>query len=110
MNIKTQISLFILAVFHYSAIYSQAVKFIKNPVTAKYRVFITAKPAEATVFVYRVSKYQEAIGAGLWYIVENPTLFKEAMTLFEVHKKEEADLIVYYTKNKDNAGYKFKNK
>jgi hypothetical protein len=28
------------------------------------------------------------------------------MTLFEVHKKEEADLIVYYTNNKNEAGYK----
>lgn len=36
MNIKTRVILFILVVFHYSNMYSQVVKFIKNPVTAKY--------------------------------------------------------------------------
>ena len=62
----------------------QVVKFIKNPLTAKYRVFI-------------------------WYIVDNPMVFKNAMTLFEVKRKEEADLIVFYTNKKSEAGYKPKN-
>lgn len=106
MNIKTRVILFILVVFHYSNMYSQVVKFIKNPVTAKYRVYITKDPKEATIFVYKVKKYEEALGAGLWYIVENPMIFKEAMTLFEVKKKEDADLIVYYTNDKNEAGYK----
>ena len=106
MNIKTRVILFILVVFHYSNMYSQVVKFIKNPVTAKYRVYITKDPKEATIFVYKAKKYEEALGAGLWYIVENPMIFKEAMTLFEVKKKEDADLIVYYTNDKNEAGYK----
>ena len=72
MNIKILAILFILVVFHYSNMYSQVVKFIKNPVTAKYRVYITKDPKEATIFVYKVKKYEEAIGAGLFYIVENP--------------------------------------
>lgn len=110
MNIKAQISLFILVVFHNFTTFSQVVKFIKNPVAAKYRVYITPKPSEATVFVYKVATYQEAVGAGLWYIVENPSQFKEAMTLFEVKKKEDADLIVFYTKDKERAGYRIKNK
>lgn len=84
----------------------QVVKFIKNPLNAKYRVFITRKPAEATLFVYKTKKYEEAIGAGLWYIVDNPMVFKNAMTLFEVKRKEEADLIVFYTNKKTEAGYK----
>ena len=88
--------------------YSQVVKFIKNPVTAKYRVYITKDPKEATIFVYKVKKYEEAIGAGLFYIVENPMIFKEAMTLFEVKKKEDADLIIFYTSKKKEAGYKKK--
>jgi hypothetical protein len=88
--------------------YSQVVKFIKNPVTAKYRVYITKDPKEATIFVYKVKKYEEAIGAGLFYIVENPMIFKEAMTLFEVKKKEDADLIIFYTNKKKEAGYKTK--
>jgi hypothetical protein len=84
----------------------QVVKFIKNPLTAKYRVFVTQKPAEATLFVYKTKKFEEAIGAGLWYIVDNPILFKNAMTLFEVKRKEKADLIVFYTNKKSEAGYK----
>ena len=89
-----------------SNVNGQIVKFIKNPLTAKYRVFITNQPSEASLFVYKTKKYEEAIGAGLWYIVENPVLFKNAMTLFEVKRKEEADLIVYYTNKKSEAGYK----
>jgi hypothetical protein len=108
MNTKTLAILFILVVFHYSNMYSQVVKFIKNPVTAKYRVYITKDPKEATIFVYKVKKYEEAIGAGLFYIVENPMIFKEAMTLFEVKKKEDADLIIFYTNKKKEAGYKTK--
>ena len=89
-----------------SNVNGQIVKFIKNPLTSKYRVFITNQPSEASLFVYKTKKYEEAIGAGLWYIVENPVLFKNAMTLFEVKRKEEADLIVYYTNKKSEAGYK----
>ncbi len=89
-----------------SNVNGQIVKFIKNPLTAKYRVFITQQPSQATLFVYKTKKYEEAIGAGLWYIVENPVLFKNSMTLYEVKPKEEADLIVYYTNKKSEAGYK----
>lgn len=94
---------FIVTIFNVNA---QIVKFIKNPLTAKYRVFITNQPSQATLFVYKTKKYEEAIGVGLWYIVENPILFKNAMTLFEVNRREEADLIVYYTNIKSEAGYK----
>ena len=95
--------LFIVMIFNVNA---QIVKFIKNPITAKYRVFITNQPSKATLFVYKTKKYVEAIGAGLWYIVDNPVLFNNAMTLYEVKRKEEADLIVYYTNKKSEAGYK----
>jgi hypothetical protein len=92
-----------------SSVNGQIVKFIKNPLKAKYRVYITQIPSEATLFVFKTKKYEEAIGAGLWYIVENPVLFKNAMELFQVKVKEEADLIVYYTLKKSEAGYKNKN-
>jgi hypothetical protein len=95
--------IFIVTIFNVNA---QIVKFIKNPLTAKYRVFITSQPTQANLFVYKTKKYEEAIGAGLWYIVDNPVLFKNAMTLFEVKSKDEADLIVYFTKKKSEAGYK----
>jgi len=110
MSLKIKFIIFILCMVYYANTIAQVVKFIKNPVTAKYRVYITTKPGEAKVFVYKVPTFKEAIGAGLWYIVENPMIFKDAMTLFEVKKKEDADLIVYYTNDKNKAGYKFKNK
>jgi hypothetical protein len=99
------IFIFLFFIFHFT-VNGQVVKFIKNPLTAKYRVFVTQKPAEATLFVYKTKKFEEAIGAGLWYIVDNPILFKNAMTLFEVKRKEKADLIVFYTNKKSEAGYK----
>ena len=101
-------SLFIVFLFSICIpnVNGQVVKFIKNPLTAKYRVYVTQQPSEATLFVYKTKKYEEAIGAGLWYIVHNPMLFKNAMLLFEVKHKEEADWIVFYTKKKSEAGYK----
>jgi hypothetical protein len=89
---------------------AQVVKFIKNPITAKHRVFITEKPNDADISVYKVQKYEEALSAGLWYVVDNPMLFKDAVTLFEVKKREEADLIVYYTNDRLQAGFKQKKK
>lgn len=82
---------------------AQIVKFIKNPVEAKYRVWITEKKKDATHFVYKVKNPTEIRKGGEWYIVTNPQLFKNAMTLFEVKKKEEADIIVYWVTNRDSA-------
>lgn len=108
MSKQTKVAfIFLFSIFIYS-VNGQSVKFIKNPLTAKYRVYITKKPAEATLFVYKTKKYEEAIGVGLWYIVDNPMAFKNAMTLFEVKRKEEADIIVFYTNKKSEAGYRQK--
>ena len=82
---------------------AQLVKFIKNPVTAKYRVFITRRAREATHRIYRVAGPTDIRKPGEWYIVPNPQLFKNAMTLFEVKDKNEADLIVYYVSTRDSA-------
>ena len=82
---------------------TQMVKFIKNPVTANYRVFLTSKPAEATHLIYRVAGPTDIRKPGEWYIVTNPQLFKNAMTLFEVKDKKEADLIVFYVSSRDSA-------
>jgi hypothetical protein len=109
MTLKIKSIIFILCLVYYANTMAQPVKFIKNPLTAKYRIYITQKPIEATIFVYKVKKYEDALGAGLWYIVENPMIFREAMTVFEVKKKEDADLIVYYTNDRNKAGYKLKN-
>jgi hypothetical protein len=83
---------------------AQIVKFIKNPLNVKYRVYITNNPKEATLFVFKVDRPEKAIANGLWYIVENPILFSNAMNLFQVNSIDEADLIVYYTKDRKKAG------
>ena len=83
---------------------AQIVKFIKNPLNAKHRVYITNNPQEAMLFVFKVDKPEKAIANGLWYIAENPMLFSDAMTLFKVNSVDEADLIVYYTNERKKAG------
>lgn len=106
MTINRKAILIFLFFIFISNVNGQIVKFIKNPLTAKYRVYVSQQPSEATLFVFKTKKYDEAIGAGLWYIVDNPISFKNAMTLYVVKHKEEADLIVYYTKKKSEAGFK----
>lgn len=82
---------------------AQIVKFIKNPVEAKYRVFISDKKQGATHFIYKVKNPTEIRKAGEWYVVTNPQLFKNAMTLYEVKTMSEADFIVHYVTNRDSA-------
>lgn len=82
---------------------AQIVKFIKNAVQAKYRVYITQQPKEASHWIYRVASPADLRNPGDWYIVTNPVLFKNAMTLYEVKQKSEADFVVYYVSSKDSA-------
>lgn len=100
---KNIIILFILLFSTHFSTSAQIVKFIKNPVEAKYRIWITDKKQEATHLVYKVKNPTEIRKGGEWYIVTNPQLFKNAMTLFEVKKKEEADIIVYWVSSRDSA-------
>jgi len=82
---------------------AQLVKFIKNSVTAQYRVFIARKPEGATHWIYRVPLPTDIRKPGDWYIVPNSQLFKNAVTLYEVKNREEADWVVYYVSRKDSA-------
>jgi hypothetical protein len=82
---------------------AQIVKFIKNPYQAKYRVYETKKSNEASHWVYPVKSPADIRKGGHWYIVTNPQLFSNAMTLYKVEKIEEADFIIYYVSNSDSA-------
>ncbi len=95
--------LIILLVFIMKSSHGQMVKFIKNPLQAKYRVFITQKPTGANQWIYRVHGPTDIRKPGEWYIVKNPQLFKNAMTLYQVKKSDEADLIIYYVSTRDSA-------
>ena len=79
------------------------VKFIKNQYQAKYRVFITDKSKEASQWIYKVPGPTDIRKPGEWYIVKNPQLFKQAINLFRVDKKDEADIVVYYVSTRDSA-------
>jgi hypothetical protein len=82
---------------------AQMVKFINNQYQAKYRVFFTKNPKEANQWIYKVPGPTDIRKPGEWYIVKNPQLFKEAVTLFKVDKKDDADIIVYYVSTRDSA-------
>ena len=97
---------YFLLIIAFFATYSgkaQLVKFIKNPVTAQYRVFISDKPAGATHWIYRVPGPTDIRKPGDWYVVPNPQLFNKAVTLYEVKERNEADWIVYYVSRRDSA-------
>jgi len=86
-----------------NTISAQSVKFIKNQYQAKYRVYITNNSKEATQWIYKVSGPTEIRKPGEWYIIKNQQLFRDAVSLFKVDKKDEADIIVYYVLTRDSA-------
>lgn len=98
------ITIFILLISFKSN--AQIVKFIKNPYQAKYRVFITKQPDQANQWIYPVKGPSDIRKPGHWYIVTNPQLFTNAMTLYKVASKKDADLIVYYVSTSDSAQIK----
>jgi hypothetical protein len=99
---KIKLSIIMIWVLHFSTT-AQSVKFIKNQYQAKYRVFITNNPSEANQWIYRVSGPTDIRKPGEWYVVKNPQVFKDAVNLFKVDKKDDADIIVYYVSTRDSA-------
>jgi hypothetical protein len=101
--IRATIIVSLILLFISSEVTAQMVKFIKNPIQAKYRVFVSNSPKGATHWIYRVAGPTDIRKPGEWYIVPNPQLFKNAITLFEVKDRDKADLIVYYVSKRDSA-------
>ena len=100
---KQLISFFIIIYLGSYSSNAQMVKFIKNQYQSKYRVYITENPKEANQWIYKVKGPTDIRKPGEWYVVPNPQLFIEAVTLYKVKNKEEADLIVYYVSTRDSA-------
>jgi len=94
--------LFVILTTLHNNVNAQVVKFIKNKITTKYRVFVTKNKRQATHFIFRVSRPYDIKKTDEWYVISNPMLFKDATTLFEVKKIEQADLIVYYFSTRDS--------
>jgi hypothetical protein len=93
----------LLSWMYSNTISAQSVKFIKNPYQAKFRVFISSNPKEANQWIYKVKGPTDIRKPGEWYIVKNQQLFRDAVSLFKVEKKDEADIIVYYVSTRDSA-------
>ena len=100
---KKIVCLTLILLISYTNTCAQIVKFIKNPYQAKYKVYISSQPKGATHWIYPVKSPADIRKGGHWYIVTNPQLFSNAMTLYKVEKIEEADFIVYYVSNSDSA-------
>jgi hypothetical protein len=92
-----------ISIFLYLIPKAQIVKFIKNPLLAKYRVFISSNPIESSHWIYRVKSPSEITKGGEWFVVNNPQLFSNATLLYKVDKIDDADIIVFYVSNKDSA-------
>jgi len=99
---KIKLSIMMILVLHFNSS-AQMVKFIKNQYQAKYRVFITDKPKEANQWIYKVTGPTDIRKPGEWYVVKNPQFFKQAVNLFKVDKKDDADIIFYYVSTRDSA-------
>ncbi len=100
---RLRILLMILCGLYFNTSSAQSVKFIKNPYQAKFRVFISNNPKQANQWIYKVTGPTDIRKPGEWYIVKNQQLFRDAVSLFKVDKKEEADIIVYYVSTRDSA-------
>lgn len=53
--------------------------------------------------IYRVQGPADIRKPGDWYIVPNPQLFKNAISVYEVKNRKDADWIVYYVSTRDSA-------
>ena len=97
------LSVILFSVFISPKANSQVVKFIKNEYQAKYRVYETKNPSEASHWIFAVQGPTDIRKPGDWYIVTNLQLFSNAMLLYKVKTKQDADMIVYYVSTKDSA-------
>lgn len=97
--------LFGVQILTFSEAHGQIVRYIHNAQKAEYYVFETSDSSLATYYVYRATNPTEALKEGVWYIVDDPFLYRDkAILLHRVKSTATADLIVYYVRNPKNAG------
>ena len=97
--------LFCVQIITFSEAHGQIVRYIHNAQKAEYYVFETSDSSLATYYVYRATSPTEALKEGVWYIVDDPFLYRDkAILLHRVKSTATADLIVYYVRNPKNAG------
>ena len=69
---------------------------------ARYKAFITTNKLEADLFVYMVNQRGLASSGGLWYVTSNRSASSERVFF---GSRAIADVIVYFVKNKSEAGW-----
>ncbi len=84
---------------------AQIVRFIHNAYQAEYYIFETKDSSAANYFVFKTANPAEAIREGVWFVVDDPLIYRDkAIKLHRVKSPTEADLIVYYVRKPIHAG------
>lgn len=84
---------------------AQIVRFIHNAYQAEYYIFETKDSSAANYFVFKTTNPVEAIKEGVWFVVDDPLIYRDkAIKLHRVKSPAEADLIVYYVRRPTHAG------
>lgn len=81
--------------------YSQVWKPINNKLQSKYIVYITQNKEEATMLGFKVDNEWQATRWGLIYLV--PIWWSRGTNVYFTDNKSEADIILFWTKNKSDV-------
>jgi hypothetical protein len=97
--------LFLVQLLTISKANGQIVRFINNAYKAEYYVFETTDSSIADYYVYRATNPTEAIKEGVWFITNDPFIFRDkAILLHRVKSAANADMVVFYVRNPKYAG------
>jgi hypothetical protein len=86
--------------------YSQVWKPIKNIVQADYLIYQTNNKDEADIIAFEVESELGCLKPGMIYLA--PPYYSKGKKVTFVCDKNDADLIVYWTKNKNEVKWKIK--
>jgi len=86
--------------------FGQVWKPVKNGIQADYYIYQTNKIEEADIVAYEVESELGCTKPGLIFLA--PPYYSKGKKVTFVCKKEDADLIVYWTKNKNEVIWKIK--
>lgn len=101
-----KISISFLFVIFSTFCYSQIWKPVKNIVQADYLIYQTRNKDEADIIAFEVQSEVDCVKPGLIYLA--PPYYSKGKKVSFVCKKEDADLVVYWTKNKNEVIWKIK--
>lgn len=101
---KYTLSFFII--FLPSFCFSQIWKPVKNSIQAEYLVYQTNDKNEADIIAFSVDSELGCTKPGMIYLA--PSYYSRGKKISFVCSKEQADLVVYWTKNKNEVKWKIK--